>query len=261
MMDKFEVKDRYSLEDFVLLVRRLRDKDEGCPWDKVQTHMSIRQNFIEEVYEVVDAIDKTNDHMLEEELGDVLLQVALHAEIAKEEDSFDIIDVVNTLCKKLVLRHPHIFGEVNADTSEKVLSNWEDIKREEKEQKTATEAIADLPSALPPLMKSQKVQKRAAYVGFDYPSIEYVISDLEEKLEALKEAVKKEKDISEKLGDMIFSSINIARISDIDASLSLERACDRFIERFKNIEAIAISRGIDFRSCSFEELEELWNNS
>ena len=260
-MSEFEVKNRYTLEDFVLLVRRLRDKENGCAWDRVQTHDSIRQNFIEEVYEAVDAIDKKDNIMLEEELGDVLLQVALHAEIAKEDDAFDIVDVVNTLCNKLVLRHPHIFSDTKADTSERVLANWEDIKREEKEQTTATKAIEDLPNALPPLMKSQKVQKRAAYVGFDYPNLNYAISDLASEVEELKKAVAEGKDTAEEIGDIIFSAVNVARLVDLDATLVAERACDKFIERFRLVEKAAIEQNINMKECGIDVLNQLWNDA
>ncbi|MCL1830439.1 MAG: nucleoside triphosphate pyrophosphohydrolase [Oscillospiraceae bacterium] len=261
MTQAFEVKDRYDLNDFVLLVKKLRDKDEGCPWDKVQTHASIRQNFIEEVYEAVEAIDKEDDLLLKEELGDVLLQVALHAEISSETGSFDLLDVANTLCKKLVLRHPHIFADVAADSSIEVLANWEDIKRVEKQQQTATQAIEDLPNALPPLMKSQKVQKRAAYVGFDYRSIDRVICDLEHKMERLKTEIEQGEDITEEIGDILFTAVAVARLGEVDASLAAERACERYIERFTRVEAVAIEQSIDMKQCDDEQLAELWNNA
>ena len=260
-MEMFKVKDRYQLEDFILLVRRLRDKQDGCPWDRVQTHDSIRQNFIEETYEAVDAIDKKNNDLLMEELGDVLLQVALHAEISKEEGAFDIEDVVDTLCKKLVLRHPHIFGEVSAKTSDIVLANWEDIKRQEKEQKTASQAIDDLPNSLPPLMKSQKVQKRAAYVGFDYPSFEYALEDLISETEELRHAIEDKADPIEEIGDIIFAAVNVARLLDIDASLAAERACTKFVERFKYVEEKAIEENIDMKNASLDTLNNLWNDA
>jgi len=260
-MGGFIVKERYNLEDFILLVRKLRDKDEGCPWDSVQTHDSIRQNFIEEAYEAVDAIDKRDNALLMEELGDVLLQVALHAEISREEGAFDIDDVVDTVCKKLVLRHPHIFKDLLVDTAEQVLSNWEDIKREEKHQQTATEAIEDLPRALPPLMMSQKVQKRAAYVGFDYPSVENAISDLETEIEQLKKAVEMGDNPLEEIGDVFFATVNVARLLELDAALAAERACAKFIERFKLLEATAIAGGIDLKSCDINRLKQLWNEA
>jgi len=259
-MDRFEVKDRYTLEDFELLVRRLRDKEDGCPWDKVQTHDSIRQNFIEETYEAVDAIDKRDNLLLKEELGDVLLQVALHAEIAKEENAFDLTEVVNTLCNKLVERHPHIFGSITADTSEKVLSNWEDIKRVEKEQKTATDAINDLPQSLPPLMKTQKVQKRAAYVGYEYSTINSAFSDFVDAVEGLRCALSRNTDYFETIGDLLFFVVNLCRLVDIDASLALEKSTERFIERFKIIEETATSHNIDMKKAGINTLKELYNN-
>ena len=260
-MEEFVVKDRYSLSDFVLLVKLLRDKDRGCPWDKEQTHESIRQNFIEETYEAVDAIDKKDDRLLQEELGDVLLQIALHAEIASEEGKFDIIDVVSGLCDKLVLRHPHIFGNIEVDTKEKVLSNWEDIKRVEKEQKSGADAIDDVPKALPPLMYTEKVQKRAAYVGFDFPSVSYAVSNLEEEVEELKEALDNNDEVFEEIGDVIFSAVSVARLQNLDASLALEKACGRFIERFRLVEKTARENNIDMKNCDFNELSKMWNDA
>ena len=170
-MAEFTVKNKYTLDDVPLIVKSLRDPETGCPWDKEQTHESIRKDLIEETYEVADAIDRADMDNLEEELGDLLMQIALHSEIEKEKGSFDIDDVADRLCKKLVLRHPHVFGEVIADDTETVLRNWEDIKRAEKSQKTGSDAINDVPKAYPALIRSQKVQKRAAYTGFDYKDV------------------------------------------------------------------------------------------
>lgn len=260
-MCEFEVKNSYSLNDMVLLVRLLRDREKGCPWDMKQTHRSIRQNFIEEVYEAAEAIDRGDPEMLREELGDVLLQVALHAEIAREEGHFDIDGIADTLCGKLVLRHPHIFGGVSAETSEKVLANWEDIKREEKSQKSGADAIEDIPNSMPVLMRSQKVQKRAAYVGFDYPDTEMAVCDLESEVEELKKAMNGEGDLSDEIGDLLFSVVNVARLSGIDAELAAHRACEKFIRRFEVTEAIAARQDIDMKTCGIDKLNELWSKA
>ena len=160
----FTEKENYNFNDLVEIVKILRAPD-GCPWDREQTHKSIRSNFIEETYEAVEAIDTDDLDLLKEELGDVLLQVALHAEIESEQGTFDINDVCDGICKKLIIRHPHVFGDVNADTTEQVLKNWDAIKMKTKSQKTQTQAILSVSKALPSLMRSTKIQQKAAKVG------------------------------------------------------------------------------------------------
>ena len=260
-MERFRVKKQYDLLDLVSIVRLLRDPDEGCPWDKVQTHKSIRQNFIEETYEAVEAIDNDDKELLKEELGDVLLQVALHAEIERQEGSFDIDNVADSICKKLVLRHPHIFGDAYADSEDKVLANWEDIKREEKNQKSGADSVKDVPKALPSLMRSQKVQKRAGYVGFDYPDIDSAVLDLESEVEELKTAIGTGVNVKEEVGDVIFSAVNVARLSGLDAELSATESCEKFIRRFIIVEELAKSQGIDMKTCGIDVLNELWEKS
>ena len=257
----FKIKAEYSLGDLILLVERLRDAENGCPWDRVQTHLSIRQNFIEEVYEAVEAIDRGDSRMLKEELGDVLLQIALHAEIAKEEGCFDMDGVADAVCKKLVSRHPHIFKDVIANTSDAVLANWEELKRGEKEQRTGTQAIADVPRSMPTLMRSQKVQKRAAYVGFDYPDVTTALDGLDSEVRELREAIAGGGDAAEEIGDLIFAAVNVARLSGADADLAAEKACDKFAGRFRIVEALAAERGIDMKDCPIDVLNDLWSKA
>ncbi len=257
-MASFDIKDRYTLGDAVTIVRILRDPVTGCPWDREQTHESIRQNFLEETYEALDAIDRGDPLLLEEELGDVLLQVLLHAEMERQTGRSDIDDIADRLCKKLVLRHPHIFGDVQADTSDRVLSNWEDIKRAEKSQRSGTDAINDVPRALPALMRSQKVQKRAAYTGFDYTDIGQALSDLESEVAELKSAIESKTNVEEELGDLIFSAVNVARFAKLDAERTLELACDKFADRFKKVEALAEQAGCDLQAAPMDKLNELW---
>ena len=257
----FHVKDRYSLEDVILLVKLLRDKEHGCPWDMKQTHESVRQNFIEEVYEAVEAIDRDDPDILAEELGDVLLQVALHAEIANEAGHFDIDDIADVLCKKLVLRHPHIFADIPATSADEVLSNWEDIKRDEKAQSSGTDAIEDIPKSMPVLMRSQKVQKRAAYVGFDYPDVNMAADDLKTEVKELVQALSNDGNVLEEIGDVIFSAVNVARLSGLDAELAAERACKKFIERFRVTEELSVQQGIDMKNCGIDKLNELWSKA
>jgi tetrapyrrole methylase family protein/MazG family protein len=260
-MDKFEVKDRYGLEDLVALVKALRDPENGCPWDREQTHSSIRQNFIEETYEAVEAIDRADSALLAEELGDVLLQVMLHAEIERQSGGFDIGDVADGICKKLVLRHPHIFGGLKVKGSGEVLQNWEDIKRREKSQKTGSDAISDVPRALPALMRCQKVQKRAAYAGFGRGGIAEAVSCLESELAGLKEAAAGNGEVAEKLGVVIFAAADVARLAGADAELCAGRSCDRFARRFRILEDLAGRRGLELGEAGSRLLDELWREA
>lgn len=185
----FTEKENYNFNDLVEIVKILRAPD-GCPWDREQTHKSIRSNFIEETYEAVEAIDTDDLDLLKEELGDVLLQVALHAEIESEQGTFDINDVCDGICKKLIIRHPHVFGDVNADTTEKVLKNWDAIKMKTKSQKTQTQAILSVSKALPSLMRSTKIQQKAAKVGFDWENVNGALDKLLKNVKSLKPLLK-----------------------------------------------------------------------
>ncbi|MDO4565997.1 MAG: nucleoside triphosphate pyrophosphohydrolase [Oscillospiraceae bacterium] len=260
-MDEFEIKASYTVNDLAALVRLLRDPERGCPWDKIQTHESIRQNFIEETYEAADAIDKGDKALLCEELGDVMLQVMLHAEIERQSGGFDLDDVATGICRKLVLRHPHIFGEVKAEDSESVLRNWEDLKREEKGQTSGADSVRDVARALPALTRSQKVQKRARYVGFDYEDAEGAMRDLQSEADELRAALAGEGDCEEELGDLLFAAVNVARFAKLDAELALTRACDKFARRFIRVEQLAAERGIDMRKADMETLNRLWDTA
>lgn len=185
----FTEKENYNFNDLVEIVKILRAPD-GCPWDREQTHKSIRSNFIEETYEAVEAIDTDDLDLLKEELGDVLLQVALHAEIESEQGTFDINDVCDGICKKLIIRHPHVFGDVNADTTEQVLKNWDAIKMKTKSQKTQTQAILSVSKALPSLMRSTKIQQKAAKVGFDWENVNGALDKLLKNVKSLKPLLK-----------------------------------------------------------------------
>ena len=259
-MIPYEMKDRYTIADLAEIVALLRSKD-GCPWDKVQTHASIRTDLIEETYEAVEAIDTEDNELLKEELGDVLLQVALHSEIESEKGTFNIDDVCDGVCKKLIIRHPHVFGNVNADTTEQVLKNWDAIKMQTKEQKTQTQAMESVSKALPSLMRSSKVQQKAAKVGFDWSNAEDALAKLYEECDELKEAVSKGDTDNqyEELGDVLFSAVNVARLLKIDSEHALYDACDKFIGRFSKVEALAKERGIDMKSATLSELDSLWD--
>lgn len=251
------------MQDLADIVALLRDPAKGCPWDKVQTHQSIRQNFLEETYEVADAIDLADSHLLCEELGDVLLQVALHTQMEAEQNSFTLEDVTTGICKKLILRHPHIFGDVKADDSETVLKNWEAIKRQEKGRTTAAENLDSVPSALPALMRSRKVQKRAADYGFNYADVSGAMADLDSEVDELKAAIAAadSENIAEELGDVLFSVVNVSRFVKVEPEEALGRATAKFVRRFKAVEALCAAAGKELEGLSAEELDKLWKQA
>ena len=253
-------KEKYNVSDLLEIMKILREPD-GCPWDREQTHKSIRRDLLEEAYEVADAIDLDDKDALCEELGDLLLQVAFHSQISKDNGEFTFDDVADGICKKLILRHPHVFGDVEAETSEQVLDNWDAIKKEEKHQESYTDTLTSVPRAFPALMRAAKVQKRAAKAGFDWDDISGAISKLPEELNEFSEALKSEniEEIDEEFGDLLFSCVNVSRFLKIDAENSLAKATDKFIGRFEKVEQVLNDRGLDMKSMSLEELDDIWN--
>ena len=221
----FEIKDNYDINDFLRLVTVLRSPG-GCPWDRKQTHESIKKNFIEETYEVVEAINKADAEGLKEELGDVLLQVAMHSEMESEKGSFDFNDVVNDICKKLVVRHPHVFE-------------------------------------FPALMRAQKVQEKAAKAGFDWDDINGAVDKLHEEIDELETALAAGvgKDIEEEFGDVLFSCVNVSRFIGADSEEALTASTDKFIKRYLLVEKLAADEGLDMKTASIEELDKLWNKA
>lgn len=258
----FEFKDRYDFNDLVEIVRCLRLPD-GCPWDKEQTHKSIRQDFIEETYEVVEAIDNEDAEGLREELGDVLLQVVFHTQIEHEKGVFDINDVANDVCQKMVIRHPHVFGEVKADTTEKVLDNWDKIKMQTKEQSSQTEAMDSIARSLPALMRAQKMQKKAAKVGFDFANVSDAADKVDEELSEFRQAVESgaESDIAEEAGDLLFAAVNAVRLAGVNSEKALYDACEKFLTRFACVERSLEKQGKRFDECSLSELDALWDQA
>ena len=256
----FKEKSAYDFNDLIEIVKILRSP-EGCPWDREQTHKSIRSNFIEETYEAVEAIDTDDLEISKEELGDVLLQVALHSEMESEQGNFTINDVCDGICEKLIIRHPHVFGDVNADTTDQVLKNWDAIKMQTKSQQTQTQAMESVSKSLPSLIRREKVQKKAAKVGFDWENIDGAMDKLAEECVELKNAIANG-DIDnqrEELGDVLFSAVNVARFIGVDSEHVLYDACDKFINRFSEVEKLAIQRGIDMKTTSLSVLDSLWN--
>ena len=250
------------MEDLLRLITVLRSPG-GCPWDMKQTHESIKKNFIEETYEVVEAINKKDVAGLREELGDVLLQVLLHCEMEGEKDNFDFNDVVNELCQKLVVRHPHVFGDKSAANSAEALDRWDEIKLKTKGMKKQSESMLKVPREFPALMRAQKVQQKAAKAGFDWISSDGAFQKLQEEINELKNALS-EKDkahIDEEFGDVLFSCVNVSRFIGADSEEALTAATDKFIGRYLIVEKLAQERGIDMKNSSIDVLDSLWDEA
>ena len=262
IMELFKIKNRYSFEDLLEIVKILRGEN-GCPWDRKQDHHSMRQNMIEEAYEVAEAIDAESDEMMKEELGDVLLQVVFHSQLSREDNRFDFDDVADGICKKLVERHPHVFGDINVDSTDEVLSNWDKIKQKSKGQTKYTETLESVPKVFPALMRAQKVQKRAAKSGFAYPDLSWALKALESEISELKEAIDKNDgdNIFEEIGDALFSAVNISRMLGVDSELAAQRSCDKFIKRFSKVEDLVALMDAKMENMTIEELYNLWEKT
>ena len=260
MIEHFDFKDRYTIDDLIRIMQFLRAPG-GCPWDREQTHESIKKNLIEETYEVIEAINKQDKALLMEELGDLLLQVVFHTEMETEKGGFTFDDVCNGVCQKLVERHPHVFGTVQADNAEEALSSWDNVKRSKKGQKKGSEPMLSVPRELPALMRADKVQGKAKKVGFDWPDVSGALDKLGEETAELKEAIASgsREDISMELGDLLFSAVNVSRFVDCDAEEALTASTDKFIARFQKLEALAAARGLDLETASLAEMDALWD--
>ena len=239
-----------TLEDLVRIIRILRGEN-GCPWDRVQTHASIRMDMLEEAYEAADAIDKKDMKNLCEELGDVLMQVVFHAEIETEQGGFTMGDVIQGICEKMIYRHPHVFGSGKADTAEEVLINWEELKKKEKRQETQTEVMQSVPEALPALIRARKVQKKAADA----------MRKVYEEVQELEQAVRENGEIEEEFGDILFALVNISRFLKINPEFALTKAIKKFINRFEYIEKSALLEGKALSKMSLEEMDLLWDEA
>lgn len=262
MIENFNFKERYNVNDLIDIVEILRSPG-GCPWDIEQDHKSIRRDFLEETYEVIEAINKDDRDGLLEELGDVLLQVVFHAQIEREKNSFDLNDVADGVCKKMIERHPHVFGNVSAETSEQVLENWDVIKKQTKQQKSQTESMLSIPREFPALMRADKVQKKAAKVGFDWDSVDGALDKVSEELDELKEAITMGvvENANEELGDLLFSVVNVSRFINVDSEEALTKATDKFIDRFSKVEKMAEEKGLNIKETDLDELDKLWDEA
>ena len=251
-------KDTYDLDDLCLLLRVLR-ADGGCPWDREQDHHTIRKDLIEETYEVIEAIDTENPVLLKEELGDLLLQVVFHAQIENEAGRFDMSGVITDICRKLIHRHPHVFGDTIANTSEQVLSNWEKIKKDEKHRDSVTDQLRAVPPMLPALMRAYKVGKKASM--FDFPDAESVFVKLDEECAEVRRAVEEgdRAQSDEEIGDLLFTAVSLSRKLGTEPEKALYDATEKFIGRFARLEAEVKRRGHEVKDLSMPELDAIWD--
>lgn len=259
---KFVNKESYSFDDLVEIMRILRAPD-GCPWDREQDHKSIRQNFIEETYEAIEAIDNSDKKLLCEELGDVMMQVAFHSVISEANNEFSVSDVLNGVCSKLVLRHPHIFADEIAADTEKVLDNWDKIKTTEKHYSSTGEKIDSVSRAMPSLMRAQKVGGKCRKAGFDFADAKDALSKLNEEAEELiteYERADKRKTFEE-AGDLLLAAVNVVRLCDVDAEHALYEACEKYISRYKTMEKIIEDNGLSLETMTDEEKNECWDKA
>ena len=257
-MVNFERKETYSLQDLIEILRILRAPG-GCPWDRAQTHLSDRRNFLEEAYEAAEAFDRDDPALMCEELGDMLMQVLFNIHIEEDAGRFTTDDVTDHICKKLIFRHPHVFGTAAADTSEEVLVNWEALKRQEKGQQTTADAMDAVARSLPALWRADKLQSKAAKAGFEFAGVSGALDKLDEETRELREAVERGTNFSEELGDVLFAAVKAGRFLNVDPEDALNATCEKFIARFRKVEEAVAARGREMTEVPLEELTALWN--
>lgn len=253
----FLCKESYDLRDFVALVSYLRSPN-GCPWDQVQTHESIRRNFLEETYEACEAIDAGDLVHMREELGDVLMQVLFHTDIEREAGHFDIDDVADAACKKLVYRHPHVFRRDEPDASD-----WDTMKQRERAQTTTAEAMDSVARSLPALWRCEKIQAKAAKTGFEWPDVHAALDKVDEETRELRAAVASgdTEAIGDELGDLLFAAVKVARFAGIDPEQAAHAACEKFIRRFSAMETAAANDGTALEQCTLAQMLTLWQQA
>ncbi len=259
-MVNFQYKDRYDINDYRTIMALLRS-EEGCPWDRAQTHASIRRALLEEAYETVTAIDAGDMDNLREELGDLLMQVLFHAQMEEEKGGFSFDDVCDEACKKLIRRHPHVFGNMDLETPEEVLVTWDEVKRQEKDQKSTAQAMDQVARALPALWRAEKIQKKAAKDGFDWPDWRGARDKLTEELGELDEAIAAGERVEEELGDVLAAAVNLARLLQIDPEQALNGSSDRFVRRYTRMEQLAAENGQALGSLNLDRQEVLWQRA
>jgi len=254
-----------NFKNLVEIMETLRSKD-GCPWDKEQTHESLKSCLIEEVYEIVDAVDSKDSEQLKEELADLFFLIIFYCKIADDSNNFDINNVLETCLEKMTRRHPHVFGDKTAEDASEALNQWNEIKKKEIEAKqngkNSNQSIVDnVPNHMPALQKAQKVQKKVARVGFDWEVIEDVIAKVHEELEEVKEAInnKEKEQIAEEIGDLLFAVVNLSRFLKLDSEDLLRKSISKFTGRFKKVEMRVAALGKKIENCSLGELDGIWN--
>lgn len=259
-------KETYSMEDFLLLMKFLRS-EKGCPWDREQTHQSIKNNAVEEAYEVIDAIDSGNPDRLADELGDLLLQVVFHSQIGAEAEEFDFTSVLNHICKKLISRHTHLFGDHLdvACSSDKVLDLWEKNKKKEKNHQKQTQVMKDVPRGFPALSRAYKIQKKAHQVGFDWDDRNDVIKKIQEELAETEEAAQigdpavRKENLEMEVGDLLFAVVNYARFLGVEPEIALDKSNQKFIRRFEFVEETVLASDQKMEQMTLSELDQIWD--
>ena len=246
--------DLSKFDSFVDVIARLRGPD-GCPWDKEQTHASLRIHLLSECYEVLEALDRNDSTKLCEELGDLLLQIVLHAQIAADNGEFEIGDVIKSINSKIIHRHPHVFGDGQAATADEVMHNWEALKREEREDDASV--LEGVPKQMPALAYAYEISRRAVRVGFEWENLEGVLDKLLEEIREIKDAESR-KEKAREFGDLLFTLVNFARWQGIDSEAALREANDKFCKRFTRMEALCRERGLVLNEMSFDEMDALW---
>ncbi len=255
-------KNEKSLNSLIALMERLRGP-RGCPWDREQSLESLRPFIIEEAYEVVSAIDSGDIESIREELGDLLFQIIFACQIGREEEKFDITDVIDGTIEKMTRRHPHVFGDTVARTSEEVLKHWAEIKKEEKKSTKKEQLVFEVPEAMPALLRAHKVSQKAAKTGFDWKDVDEVLKKLEEETAEFKKALhdKNPEGTEEELGDMLFTLVNVGRFVEVNPEDALRKTIGKFISRFHYMEKIISQKGEDLSSTPMHEMERLWEES
>ncbi len=252
----------YTINDLLAIMEKLRSP-KGCPWDREQTHQTLGRYLVEESYEVLEAINQHNPQLLADELGDILLQVVFHAQIAAEAKTFDMNDIVRAICEKLIRRHPHVFADTEVESVADVLRNWEEIKKSEKLNQDRQSLLDGIPAHLPALLRAEKAQMKTAKIGFEWDSITGAYTKLEEELHELGEAIKlgETKHVEEEFGDVLFSLVNIARYLNVNPEMSLNATTNTFIQRFQYMEKAASAQNLDLSVLSLAEMDVLWDQA
>lgn len=259
-MVEFTPKNRYDMQDLLQVVRILRSPG-GCPWDREQTHESIRMSFVEETYEVLDAIDQKDAELLCEELGDVLLHVVMHSQMECEKGNFTFEDVCNGVCEKMIARHPHVFGNAGTQSTDEVINAWDLLKNKEKNRDTAQADLESVPVSLPALMRAAKTQKRAARYGVACPNLDTALELLEQQIGALRKAVQAGENPQEQVGALLSGTVNAARLAQVDPEDALDKSTDRFMARVISCEQLAKQQGMELKDLTSAQLNALWQQA